>query len=262
MSSKNAEIKDAIDAFDLPRARQLLREAMPEANAETFYLASRAALDDDQRVEFLEQALALDPFHEAARHALRRIKSGEATPASPASAPSSPARANTAADYVKQLGVHHFIADIPLEADANLKLVDDFFIGLGYKRTGELTYKQRIQFIGGSFRVDVRALSGRVSVTAKCSVPMRTKRLANIAALDAVLRDQLHDLAATLISGSLTTEKAVQAQVGLDQSIQEASNQWYKEQNSPAVIIFLVIMFILMVWFFGWGLPSLFAAAF
>ncbi len=47
MSRLNTQIKQSIDSFDMSRARELLRDAMKEANAETYYLASLAALDDD-----------------------------------------------------------------------------------------------------------------------------------------------------------------------------------------------------------------------
>lgn len=264
MSSKNAEIKAAIDSFDLSRARELLREAMPEANADTFYLASRAALDDEQRTEFLERAVALDPFHEAARTALRQMKvpqSASAAPApAPVAAPSAPASAPS--EYVKQLGVHHFRADIPIASDANLKLIEEFFVGLGYKRSGELAFTRRVAFIGGSFRVKVSVLPGSVSVTAECDLPRRTKHLADIVTIDATLRAELDDLAATLVGGKLTTERAVQAQVNLEQSIQQARKEWIKEQNSPAQIIvalvFLVLFILFMVWLSGGGLAVFF----
>ncbi|MBI1259440.1 MAG: hypothetical protein GC204_18385 [Chloroflexi bacterium] len=72
MSSLNAEIKAAIDASDVNRARQLLRDALKEADAETYYLASQVAVDDEQRREFLEKAVELDPFHGGARTALKQ----------------------------------------------------------------------------------------------------------------------------------------------------------------------------------------------
>lgn len=73
MSSLNAEIKAAIDAFDLETARALLRDAMQDPDGETYYLASRVALDDEQKENFLEKAVALDPFHEKARQALKAL---------------------------------------------------------------------------------------------------------------------------------------------------------------------------------------------
>src|SRR5690606_34928746 len=71
MSALNAEIKKALDSFDIDRARELLRQALKEADAKTYFLASRAALDDTQKQEFLTKALELDPFHENARKALK-----------------------------------------------------------------------------------------------------------------------------------------------------------------------------------------------
>lgn len=73
MSSLNAQIKSAIESSDLVLARTLLREALEDADAEMFYLASKVALDDAQRNEFLRQATKLDPFHVEARQGLMAI---------------------------------------------------------------------------------------------------------------------------------------------------------------------------------------------
>ncbi|MDL1902936.1 RDD family protein [Anaerolineae bacterium CFX9] len=97
MSDLNEDIRAAIDTFDLARARELLRDALKEANAETYYLASRAALDEDQKRDFLEKAVALDPFHEKARLALK----GNAPASAPAAQPTSP---------VSQAGTPHIVA--------------------------------------------------------------------------------------------------------------------------------------------------------
>lgn len=70
MSGLNDEIRAALDAFDTEKARQLLRDAIKEADAETYYLASLAAIDDRQKNSFLEKALELDPFHAEAYTAL------------------------------------------------------------------------------------------------------------------------------------------------------------------------------------------------
>lgn len=66
MSSLNLEIKQAIDSFDIDRARKLLSTALKEANAETYYLASMVALNNQQKLEFLDKALELDPHFEKA----------------------------------------------------------------------------------------------------------------------------------------------------------------------------------------------------
>lgn len=78
MSSLNEQIRQAINSFDTEGARLLLRDAMKEADAETYYLASKVALDDDQKTEFLKRAVELDPFHEKARAALKAISPASA----------------------------------------------------------------------------------------------------------------------------------------------------------------------------------------
>jgi hypothetical protein len=78
MSALNIEIKQAIDSFDMTKARELLRDALKEADAETYYLASLVALDDEQKRGFLEKAVEIDPFHEKARTALRQTQSPSA----------------------------------------------------------------------------------------------------------------------------------------------------------------------------------------
>ncbi|MBD3251894.1 hypothetical protein GF380_05605, partial [Candidatus Uhrbacteria bacterium] len=71
MTKHNDDLKAAIDAMDLDKARRIFRDAQAEADAETYYLASKIALDDEQKQEFLQKALELDPFHEKARAALK-----------------------------------------------------------------------------------------------------------------------------------------------------------------------------------------------
>ncbi len=71
MSNKNSEIKKAIDTFDTETARALLREALKEANAETYYLASLVSLDDEQKRIFLQKSLEIDPFFEKSHEALK-----------------------------------------------------------------------------------------------------------------------------------------------------------------------------------------------
>lgn len=71
MSSKNPDIKAAIDSMDVDGARSLLRDALKEADAETYYLASQVALSDDQKRDFLKKAVDLDPFHAKATEALQ-----------------------------------------------------------------------------------------------------------------------------------------------------------------------------------------------
>jgi len=261
MSSKNAEIKTAIDSFDLSRARDLLREAMPEANAETFYLASRAALDDEQRLEFLERAVALDPFHEAARTALRQMKSAAgsapaASAAAPAAAPTgAPASAtNETSRYVQALGVHKFRADIPVEPD--IALIDSYFTGLGYKRKrGEnIAYSKPITSVGGvGFGVKVTTAPGNVSAIGECYIPARWKPLTDLVKVDALIRAEMEGLAATLVSGHTMIERAVKAQLDLEQSIQQSRKEWIKEQNSPMQIVLVVVGVVILLLLFSSG---------
>ena len=44
MSNLNDQTKEAINSFDTERARSLLRDAMKDADAETYYLASKVLL--------------------------------------------------------------------------------------------------------------------------------------------------------------------------------------------------------------------------
>ncbi|MBL8095510.1 MAG: hypothetical protein JNL73_15165 [Anaerolineales bacterium] len=74
MSDLLDDIRLAIDSFAIARARDLLREALKSPTAETYFLAAQVALDEDQKTRFLEQAVALDPFHEQAVTALGQQK--------------------------------------------------------------------------------------------------------------------------------------------------------------------------------------------
>jgi len=83
MTDRLSDIRTAIDGFDVERARALLREELRESpSAEAYYLASQVALNDEQRKKFLQEALALDPFHEKAAAALEKSKNGP-RPAAP-----------------------------------------------------------------------------------------------------------------------------------------------------------------------------------
>lgn len=78
MSSLNAQIREAISAFDVDKARALLRDALKEADSETYYLASRVALDDAQKLEFLQKAVAADTFNKEARADLLNLQKAPA----------------------------------------------------------------------------------------------------------------------------------------------------------------------------------------
>jgi hypothetical protein len=104
VSELNPEIKQAIDGFDVDKARQLLKDAMKNGDAETYYLAARVALDEKQKREFLEKAVELDPFHQNAREELQGLSGGSTNSAnaSSAAAPSKPSRAGSTGKIVTQ----------------------------------------------------------------------------------------------------------------------------------------------------------------
>lgn len=75
MADRLAEIRAAIDRFQMDEARELAaRELEEEPSAEAYYLAAQAALNHGQRVIYLERALELEPGHEAAREELAGIR--------------------------------------------------------------------------------------------------------------------------------------------------------------------------------------------
>lgn len=91
MKDRLAKIQQAIDSFQMDAARALLREELADSpGAEAYYLASQAAINHGQRVEFLEKALEIDPAHRMAGDELadiRRVKSGPAQASAPRPAP-------------------------------------------------------------------------------------------------------------------------------------------------------------------------------
>lgn len=73
MSTLNHEIRAAIESMYPDRARDLIKDALKDADAETYYLASLVALNEDQKRDFLQKALDLDPFHTQAYKALKEL---------------------------------------------------------------------------------------------------------------------------------------------------------------------------------------------
>jgi uncharacterized RDD family membrane protein YckC len=72
------EIRSVIKSGDDERARQMLRvKLMSNPTAEIYYLASQVARNEEQRRDFIDKALALDPFHEGASNALSKLKRDE-----------------------------------------------------------------------------------------------------------------------------------------------------------------------------------------
>lgn len=92
MNDRMAKIQQAIDSFQMDAARALLREELADRpGAEAYYLASQAAINHGQRVEFLEKALEIDPDHRMAGDELAdiiRAQSVENAAAAPVKAPS------------------------------------------------------------------------------------------------------------------------------------------------------------------------------
>jgi hypothetical protein len=93
MSNLNDEIRAAIETSDVDRARALLREAFKNnPDADTYYLASQVALNDDQKQKFLVKATEMDPFHSEAHAALRATAQNiPAQPVAPAPQETAPA---------------------------------------------------------------------------------------------------------------------------------------------------------------------------
>ena len=78
MADRLAEIRAAINSFQMDRARALAdAELAEEPSAEAYYLAALAALQQGQRLTYLEKALELDPAHEGARAELAGIRRPE-----------------------------------------------------------------------------------------------------------------------------------------------------------------------------------------
>ncbi|MEQ8676508.1 MAG: RDD family protein [Aggregatilineales bacterium] len=76
-----AEVRAAINAGDINRARDLLRpHLIDQPTADAYYLAYRVAVNDYQRRKFLNQALELDPFNQEADLALQALIRGETAP--------------------------------------------------------------------------------------------------------------------------------------------------------------------------------------
>ncbi len=75
MADRLAEIRAAIDSFRMEEALALVEEELEESpSAEAYYLAAQAALQQGQRLAYLEKALELDPAHEGARMELAGIR--------------------------------------------------------------------------------------------------------------------------------------------------------------------------------------------
>jgi len=74
MSELNAQIRTSIDAFDVDSARNLLRDALKNPNAETYYLAALVAFDETQQLNYLELAVNSDPSFTQASILMAKVK--------------------------------------------------------------------------------------------------------------------------------------------------------------------------------------------
>ncbi len=81
MADRLAEIQQAIKRFRMDEARALVQEELEEQpSAAAYYLASQAALNHGQRLEYLRKALELDPTYQQALDEMEDIKLPEGPP--------------------------------------------------------------------------------------------------------------------------------------------------------------------------------------
>lgn len=68
------QIRDALNKFDIDSAHKLLRIALSQnPTAETYYLGSKVAFDDKQKLFFLQEAVKRNPFHKNALEDLKKL---------------------------------------------------------------------------------------------------------------------------------------------------------------------------------------------
>lgn len=79
MADRLAQIQDAIDRFQMDRARELIGVELDEnPSPDAYFLASQAARNHGQRIEYLQMALQLDPEFQPASDELAGIAPGPA----------------------------------------------------------------------------------------------------------------------------------------------------------------------------------------
>ena len=84
MTERLAAIQRAIDSFRMDEARDLVKDELKEdPSAAAYYLASQAALNHGQRVDYLQKALEIDPEFQAAIDELALIMPPEKVKAEP-----------------------------------------------------------------------------------------------------------------------------------------------------------------------------------
>ena len=78
MGDKLTEIERALASFRMDEARELAQKELDEnPSATAYYLASQAALNHGQRVDYLEKALELDPTYQVAQDELAEMSPEE-----------------------------------------------------------------------------------------------------------------------------------------------------------------------------------------
>ncbi len=78
MGDRLTEIERALASFRMDEARELVQEELDEnPSATAYYLASQAALNHGQRVDYLEKALELDPTYQVAQDELAEMSPEE-----------------------------------------------------------------------------------------------------------------------------------------------------------------------------------------
>lgn len=101
MSDKLKEIQTAIDNFQMDDARQLVREELQDnPSADGYYLASKAAINHGQRMQYLEKTIELDPFHQTAHDELASMMPPDMNaPNTPTSSPMRKSKAKSMPAY-------------------------------------------------------------------------------------------------------------------------------------------------------------------
>ncbi|MFQ3673925.1 MAG: hypothetical protein SNJ83_10055 [Aggregatilineales bacterium] len=250
MSTLNQQIEKAIDSLDVDHARKLLREAMQDANAETYFLASKVALDDDQKRDFLEKAVSLDPFHEKARAALKMLRD------QPSPALAAPVVHRSSA--VRDLGPGHFqtnVDNVPSE------LLSAFFDQIGYKlvkNTVSQSIYRRVhkQFIGSpaaakicSFEITLSSSETSTLAHSRLIQSGPGTRFLDLFKAYALQKAELEDLSKSAASGTPTASHTVPARAELEEAIRAKVTEQEKI-NSPAMaalVLFMCFMVVLLI---------------
>lgn len=123
MGDRLTEIQQALDGFRMEDARELVAHELDEnPSAAAYFLAAQAALSHGQRVDYLEQALALDPSYQPALDELADIKRPDKFQPEPAAAPASPPQIEPAPPTQVKLA--------PLSKRFVAIVIDGFIVGI------------------------------------------------------------------------------------------------------------------------------------